>query len=509
MVGVLMATKYRILRNSFSGTAAATTTSGLVAGLTAAGVGIWLTVAAGDRAGQAVLLTFASWLVGWIVAPMMGGTDAGVRPEHLHHVPLRHRDRVAGLFGASLVGVGPLVSLVAGGALVGYALRHGAAAVVVSLVVVALFVMLLVAVSNVVVAAVGKVLDSRLSAALMAVPWGVLVCLSAQSWVVIAAIAGGTDVALPPSVSDTLRLAPSGWPVVAVEAAGRGDWLPVLGAVSGLAAVVAAALTVWSLLLRRPTTPAVVSGPRRVSVWRPASRLAAIVGKERRTWGRDVLRIHFLVFALAYALTYTLLPLLISVTSFLPMTGVFLVVLAVGCSAHLHSSDGTGLWQTLMAPDAARVDIRGRQLAWVLLVGPIATVLTAAGALWHGKADLLPWAAALLLFTLGAGAGLFILISVFMPMRMADPHLRGDNPGRDGGGIAGVIWVALLALAVLSAPVMTLLIAGTVRDDGTLRWLAVPVGAGLGALIAWGFGRIAHRRLAGRGPELLAKLGAA
>ena len=65
-----------------------------------------------------------------------------------------------------------------------------------------------------------------------------------------------------------------------------------------------------------------------------------------------------------------LLPLLIDVTDYLPMTGVFWCVLAVGCSAHLHSSDGTGAVADAALPGVERADIRGRQLAWLLVVGP-------------------------------------------------------------------------------------------------------------------------------------------
>jgi len=507
MVGVLMRMKWQILRNSFTGTKATTTITGVLAGLAAAGCTLALTVSAGpDRAGGALLLTMASWLLGWIVGPMMGGTDPGVRREHLRHVPLTDRQLATGLFGAALVGIGPVATLVAGTSLIWYALRIGASAVPVAVVTLVLFVLLLVALSNVVVALVGRVLNSRLSAALMAVPWGVLVCLGAQGWVIIAAITGGPEAALPPVIADKLRLAPSGWPVVAIEAAGRGDWALVVAAVAGLVALIAAALAGWALLLHRPVPQTVIRGARWRG-WRPPTPLAAVLGKELRTWRRDMIRIHFLSFSLVYALTYTLLPLLINVTDYLPMTGVFFAVLAVGSSAHLHSSDGTALWQTLLAPGAQRADIRGRQRAWLLVVAPPAIALTVVGLIWHGRADMVPWAAGLLPLVLGGGVGLLILISVLMPMRIVDPHLRGNNPGSDGAGTAGIVWLALLALTVLASPVLALLITGTVRHSELLRWSSVPVSVLLGILLAWGFGQLAITRLTRRGPELLAKLG--
>lgn len=506
MVGVLMRMKWQTLRNSFSGTKATMMVTGVLAGLAAAGCTLWLTISAGpDRAGGALLLTMASWLLGWIVGPMMGGSDPGVRREHLRHVPLTDRQLAAGLFGAALVGIGPAVTLVAGTSLIWYAVRVSPAGVPVALLTLVLFVLLLVALSNVVVALVGRVLNSRLSAALMAVPWGVLVCLGAQGWVIIAAITGGPETALPPVIADKLRLAPSGWPVVAIEAAGRGDWALVAAVVAGLVAIIAAALAGWALLLHRPVSRTVIRGARWRG-WRPASPLAAVLGKELRTWRRDMVRIHFLSFSLVYALTYTLLPLLINVTDYLPMTGVFFAVLAAGSSAHLHSSDGTAVWQTLLAPGAERADIRGRQRAWLLVVAPLAVALTTVGLIWHGRWDMVPWAVGLLPVVLGGGAGLLILISVLMPMRIVDPHLRGNNPGSDGAGIAGIVWLSLLALAVMSSPAMALLITGTVRHSELLRWSAAPVSVLLGVALAWGFGQLAISRLSRRGPELLAKL---
>ncbi|MEV0714404.1 hypothetical protein [Asanoa sp. NPDC050611] len=507
MVGVLIPMKWQILRHSFTGTKAATTVTGVVAGVAAAGCTLWLTIAAGpDRAGGALLLTMASWLLGWVVGPMMGGTDPGLRREHLRHVPLTDRQLAVGLLGAALVGVGPVVTLLGGTSLIWYALRLDLAAVPVALLVLVLFVLLLVALSNVVVSIVGRVLNSRLSAALMAIPWGVLVCLAAQGWVIIVAITGGPETALPPFIADKLRLAPSGWPVVAIEAAARGDWALAAAVVAGLAAAIAAALGAWALLLHRPVSPTVIRGARRRG-WRPPTALAAVVGKELRTWGRDLVRIHFLAFALVYVLTYVLLPLLINVTDYLPMSGVFFTVFAVGCCAHLHSSDGTALWQTLLTPGAERADVRGRQRAWLLLVAPVALAMTVAGAIWHGAWDMVAWAVGLLPVVLGGGAGLLVFISVFMPVRIADPHKRGINPGSDGGGLAGIVWLVLLSMTVLASPALALLITGTVRDDEVLRWLATPVSVVLGAGLAWGLGRLAIARLTNRGPELLAKLG--
>jgi ABC-2 type transport system permease protein len=198
---------------------------------------------------------------------------------------------------------------------------------------------------------------------------------------------------------------------------------------------------------------------------------------------------------------------MIGSTDYLPMTGVFGLVLAAGCSAHLHSSDGTALWQTLMTPGIERADVRGRQLAWLLFVGPPAVALTVLGAIAHGEVLMVQWAAGLLPLTLGAGMGLMLLVSVYVPIRITDPHRRGSNPGQDGGAFAGLVWLVLPVIALAAAPVITLLAVGTANDDPLLQWGGTPAGIAIGALLAWGLGRLAYRRLAAKGPELLTKVG--
>jgi ABC-2 type transport system permease protein len=499
MVGVLMRTRYRVLRHSFTGTKRAMMISGLTAGLAAAAVTVWFVATAGPGAGDLLALAFASWVVGWILGPMMGGGDPGVRPEHLARLPISHRQKAVALFGAALVGIGPAVMLVAAGSLVWYAVTLGVAATAAAVLAVPLLVLMVVALSNVVVAGIGSLMYTRRAAALMAVPWGVLICLTAQGWTVIAAFGGAGGGPLPAGLARGLRIAPSGWPVAAVEAAGRGQWAVALGALAGLAAITALAVLLWGRLLRRPkAAPVVIPGTARG--WEPESTMSAVVGKEPRTWGRDLVRIHFLTFAVVYALTYTLLPLFIGSTDYLPMTGVFGLVLAAGCSAHLHSSDGTALWLTLMKPGIERVDIRGRQLAWLLVVGPAAVLLTVIGAAWHGELTMVWWAAALVPLTLGAGAGLVVLISVCVPIRLTDPHRRGSNPGQDGGALAGLVWLVLPAMAVAATPVIVLVALG-------FPAFGVAAGIAIGALLGWGFGRLAYRRLESRGPELLTKVG--
>lgn len=513
MVGVLIRMKLAVLRRSVTGARGATLVSGAVAGLAGAGGTLWLVVTRGTDAGDLLAVVLFGWAVGWIAGPVVMGTDQAVRREHLALLPLTARQTATGLLGAALVGVGPAVTLVALATLVAYGVALGPAAAVVAVPAAALTLLLLALLSQVALALVGALLGGRVTAALLAIPWAALLALTANSWAPIAALGGSHPLSgqLPPVLATALRALPSGWPLAAVEAAGRGQWATACAALAGLGAVVLALHRAWARLLRRPAAapspqPRGGRSPRRAG---PGGRLGAVLGRELRTWSRDFIRIHYLAFALAYGVVYVLLPLFVGSTGYFPLTGIIVVTLAAACSAHLHSSDGTALWLTLVVPGAERTDVRGRQLAWLVVVAPLGVGLTVAGVLVSGHHWTWPMVSALLPAVLGAGAGVLVLLSVYVPVRVPDPHLRSNSPGQDTGAVAAVVWPALILTALGATPALAVLVAGTMRGEPLLQWAATPVGVLTGAALAWGLGRLATRRLATRGPELLLRLGAA
>ena len=150
-------------------------------------------------------LALASWVLGWVLGPMMGGGDPGIRREHLgtcrsptgssavgavrrrarRRRPGGHAGRRRRRWSAYALSLG--VAAVRRG-------RAGRTAAVV---------LLVVALSNVVVAGSVGLMNSRLCAALMAVPWGVLICLTAQGWTVIAAFGGDAGRRCRPGSSPT------------------------------------------------------------------------------------------------------------------------------------------------------------------------------------------------------------------------------------------------------------------------------------------------------------------
>ena len=291
---------------------------------------------------------------------------------------------------------------------------------------------------------------------------------------------------------------PSGWGLVAVDAAARGDWLPALGALGGLVVLIGLLLAAWVALLARQmdgrsSRPlrSSTSSPRLLP--RPAAPVGAVVNRELRTWWRDLTRIGFASFALFYALVFCGLPLLADVSVFVPLTGVIGVVVMAGMTANVYAADGTALWLTLTSAGAERSDVRGRQLAWLALVGPAATLLTIGCTLAGGQTWAWPWVLALLPALLGGAAGVVLVLSILAPVPMTDPHLRGAAAMDNGTDYFQFLLTALLT-ALCALPAFAVVLGGELLGLQWLRWAGVPAGIASGVLWAWLLGRVAYRR---------------
>ncbi|MEU7823159.1 hypothetical protein [Catellatospora sp. NPDC049133] len=516
MVGVLILMKLRVLANSTSGARAGGLLLGTVAGLALAVATLML---AGAEAGPALradlfAAALAVWLFGWLLGPVYtGGGDDAIRPEQLALIPLPPLRVAVGFLAVSFVGVGPLISLVAFSALVVYAAGLGLAAFTVALVLVPLQLAMVVALSRLMLAAMALAVRSRLSAVLSAlVNAGVNATLN-QSWVLLwAAVQFGlVDQGLPAGFSTLLRVLPSGWALVCLDAVARGDWPLAAAAGAGLVALPAAAVLIWSrLLLRRTTTRPVHRGPRRgrtplLDRLDAAGPVGSVAAKELRTWSRDLMRLHLRWFAIWFGLVYTLWPLAIGWTGLLPWAGVVVAVLAAATSANLYGLDGTALWLTLVDPGTIRADVRGRQLAWLIQVAPVALALTVAGTALGGGAWTWPWTLGILAALLGGGAGLIAYTSVVFLVPGPEPARRGGNP-LDAGNIFGQVLAMLVVVPVTAVPAAGVALLGDRADSPLLSWAAVAVGLVTGAAGAWWLGRAAYRRLGEHGPELLGRM---
>lgn len=109
---------------------------------------------------------------------------------------------------------------------------------------------------------------------------------------------------------------------------------------------------------------------RRAGPVLPRTPLGAVVGKELRLYSRSVLRSVMLMIAFLVGVLVAVVPGFSGKTSSRPSGGLLFTVIAAACFTNLYGDDGSSLWLTLMVPGAERADLRGRQWAWFLVVGP-------------------------------------------------------------------------------------------------------------------------------------------
>ena len=525
MVGVLIRMKLRVLSHSLGGARAASFAIGGLVGLAAGGVSLFF-VAAGYSHGVNFGTTIAAamlllWTVGWLIGPIiMGGGDETLRPENFALLPLSPTKLAFGLLGASIAGVPPVATAIAFLGLVVGSLMLGVLPAVVAVITVVLALGFTVLLSRVIISLLGAVLGSRRGKDL-----GVLLAaLAGLSYLPLRYVGQALVPVLlqnNPGLADTLRWLPTGWAPSAVEGAATGNWLALIGGVLGLAVVDGALLWVYArLLVQRLTTPQTNVGPSRVGRAKvarrsllPATPVGAVISKELRMWWRDARR-------RAMLLTSVLIGLFIPVFStasrggsaaMLPFAGLWIVAFSMLQVSNLYGFDGTSVWHTIVTPGAARADVRGRQWAWGLIVGPIAIL---AGLILPGVAGgawAYPWVLGVLPAMLGGGAGFMLLLSVYWAFPM--PVQRGGNPFNSGnrpGCTRGLVrLLSMLFLLVSALPSLILLIIGQVQSNSLVSWIAVPVGVATGAATAWWLGRLAEQRLLDRGPELLAQVKAA
>ncbi|MDF2707176.1 MAG: hypothetical protein K0R62_2828 [Nonomuraea muscovyensis] len=481
-----------LMRNSLRGDNASNLYTGVSLGLILA----FATIAIAVLWPAYLPLTLAVWLSGWIFGPVfIGGGSEALRPEYFSMLPATPGRIAAALLAGAFAGPAPAVNLIALLSLPVYGWRFGPAGVLIGLVAAVTTLITMVVISRVIVALIGLFVRSRATAAAVGIVTGTAVALCSNGWAPVAAV-GGTDTAAWSQV--LVRALPSGWGVAAVEA----PWPHALAILVANAGVIALLLAAWAGLLSRRVVSAARGGvPPRRGTPRPfpsTSGARITAAKELRAWWRDLVRIQLLATAFSYAIVTPLLLVTIDAWIMVPFTGLIAIVMAAATSANLYGADGTALWLTLMTPGAERADVRGRQLAWLLTVGPAAVVLSLAGTVVSGQTWAWPWVLGLLPALLGGGAGVIVLLGVISLVPGTDPHKRGGNPlstGADETAETGLAWLVLFAVPATALPA-----AGVIL----LHPLAgIAVGLLTGALSIWGFGKIAYRRLESHGIDLL------
>lgn len=476
MAGVLIRMKLAVLRHSLRGQRLEQLGWGVAFGI--AGV-IGMFLLGKDTATLTVL--FGLTAMGWALGPVLfTGEDKTLQPEHFRSLPVSPFKLATGLLAASFAGLPALMTAIAFTALV--FVSKSPLAIPAILLQLAFVVIL----SRVITGALRRFVQSPLAAMLSSLVTGAVMAFFITGWVLLDPQRHSFSLEdLSPGL---FRALPSGWAVVAVEAAQNGDWLLASGALAGLAALIVALLAVWAVLLRQRliTRPARSGVRARATATVPGTPLQSVLRKELLTWRRDYTRASFTYFAFFFSVFVCAYPAMVGIYGLLPFIGGMFAVTAAGSTANLYGLDGSALWLTLTRPDASRADVRGRQLAWLLLIGPIALLATVVPVALTGQWAQLPLALGITAAAVGAGAGLLVLHSVYRLMPMTDPHKRGDDMfDHEMNWLQFVI--VFIGVAACAATAL-------------IGW---PLAILTGAVAYWGLGWLAAQRLRSHGAELL------
>jgi ABC-2 type transport system permease protein len=527
VTGVFVRLKLSLMRNGLRqstgrtvGWCVAATLALLLALLNGAG----MIALRGDHYAPSVSVTVAVVLaVGWAVMPLFffGGDDT-LDPTRLAMLPLRPRPLLTALLVSSLVGVGPLVTaLLAAGAVTSVA--HGTAGVAVAVPAAALLLVTCVALSRAVAAANTRLLTSRRGRDL-ALLSGLFIAVGAQLVNLGAsALSGDEGLHRASSVASVLRWVPPATAVEAVRSTGRGAYALAAVQLAMTVAVAVLLLAWWHRVLVRlmvsPDSSTIAAAPEEAGrrrgkgaagrSWRipglrlPSGRAGTVMQRHFRYMWRDPRAKASLATGLAVGL---LLPLVAVVQH----GSVYQCLWAAGLLGiqmyNQFGVDGSAFWMvasTIADRRDAAEELRGRALALAVIAVPYVTVVTVGAAVLLDRVGSLAEVLGLAYAFLGALVAMGAVGSVRYPYAVPqDNPFANAAPGQSGLVTLNVLG-GTLAGAVLCLPVLGPAVALHLTGHHGLLWLALPVGAVYGALVAAAGLRLTAPYLLRRLPEIL------
>ncbi|MEU2712332.1 transporter [Streptomyces sp. NPDC007205] len=453
--------------------------------------------------------------LGWAVLPLFFPTgDETLDPTRLVMLPLRPRPLVRALLAASLVGTGPLFTLLV---LAGCALSvaHGVAGYPCAVVAVVLALLVCVALARTVATANVRLLSSRKGRDL-AVLSGLVVAVGAQLVNFGARQLSPAGLRPLQPVAEVLSWVPPASAVAAVRAASEGSYGTALAQLAVTAAGLAALIAGWARSLTRLMTAPDAStlqpadaGTRSRSAaglgrLLPQGRAGTVMERSLRYLWRDPKTKAAWVTALAIGL---IVPVLNAVQG----TGsVYFACFAAGMLGiqmyNQFGQDTSAFWMvatTISSPRDAYAELRGRALSLLLVTLPYAALVTVLTAALLGTWARLPEVLGLSFALLGAMLATGGWTSARFPYSIPQEGHKNVVPGQ-----AGLAWISIfggmIAAALLCSPVITLAIWLHVSAGGEgWGWLLLPVGGAYGAGLTLLGLRLAAPRTAARLPEIL------
>ncbi|MFJ9726234.1 transporter [Streptomyces sp. NPDC101209] len=521
VTAVVVRLKLSLLRNGLrqsGGRRAAYVVSAVVVLLFGALQLLGLVALRGHAHAEAVVVLLTAVLaLGWAVMPLFfPGGDETLDPTRLVMLPLRPRPLVRALLAASLVGIGPLFTLLLlTGSVITVA--RGGAAYAVGVVAVVLTLLVCVALARAVAAANIRLLTSRKGRDL-AVLSGLVIAIGAQLVNFGAQRLGSSGLKQLAPAGDVVKWVPPASAIGAVDSVSSGSYGVAALQLALSAAALAALIAVWARHLTRLMTspdgstlqvsaePAARgragSGLARLL---PAGRTGTVMERSLRYVWRDPKTKAAWVTSLAIGL-------IVPVFNALQGTGsVYFACFAAGMLGiqmyNQFGQDTSAFWMVALTISSGRdayVELRGRALALLVITLPYATLVTVVTTAMLGDWPRLPEVLGLSFALLGAMLATGAWTSARFPYSIPQEGYKNVAPGQ-----TGLAWISIfggmVSAALLSAPVIAAAIWANVAQGGdSWGWLLLPFGAAYGAAITWAGLRLAAPRTAARLPEILA-----
>ncbi|MEU9439722.1 transporter [Streptomyces sp. NPDC048304] len=519
LTSTLVRLKLSLLRNGLrqsGGRRAAFVASAVVAVLFALSQLLGLLLLRGHAHADVIAVPGTAVLaLGWAVLPLFFPSgDETLDPTRLVMLPLRPRPLVRALLVASLVGTGPLFTLLV---LAGCALSvaHGGAAYAVAVVAVVLALLGCVALARAVATANVRLLTSRKGRDL-AVLSGLVIAIGAQLVNFGARQLGSAGLGRLQPVADVLSWVPPASAVAAVRSTSDGSYGIAAAQLAVAAAGLAALIAVWARSLTRlmtapdaSTLQPVDTGDRGRSAaglgrLLPRGRTGPVMERSLRYIWRDPKTKAAWVTSLAIGL-------IVPVFNAIQGTGsVYFACFAAGMLGiqmyNQFGQDTSAFWMvvtTISSPRDAYAELRGRALALLLITLPYAALVTTVTTALLGAWSRLPEVLGLSFALLGAMLATGAWTSARFPYSIPQEGHKNVAPGQ-----AGLAWIAIfggmVSAALLCSPVIAVTIWLHVSADGAdFGWLLLPVGAAYGAGLTLLGLRLAAPRTAARLPEIL------
>lgn len=475
---------------------------------------------ASDRASTAVMLSivYVVWTLGWMIGPIQMGGDDFLRPEWFAMLPGGRASLAVGVLLATCTGWGAVFTLGVTLSLVTFAWPLSLGAAVIAAPAALLLAITMILMSKVVAQLLGNAARAGIAVEVASLVYGLFIAGCLAGWVAfwgvlvrMSSITFTLASAVPEAVTETLRTLPTGWGLLAVDAAAAGQWWVVLSTLAGFAALDTVLFFAWSWLLTRRLERTSTTRQRRDVRGRAprpsSSRVGAVVQRDVRSWLRDPRR-GVEVRSTLWASTFTVFSIWLLVPDVLPFAGLVVALIGTMGATNIYAMDGTSLWLPLLCPGGERSDVLGRQLSWLVVFGSAAVVASVAAVVVTQAWWAIPVVLALLPAALGGGVGLIPMLGITLLVPEVDAHKRSSNPAETGAGSEtfGLYWVMFIASSLTLAPPVAVLAWVLATGRAEWVWAAVPVGLVTGSLLAIGLGRIAIHQLQQHGPERLQRM---